>query len=181
MRHYSRIHKKREALLFEPSGYKELLSPLFKPKSQQLSSWMQESYERNLQYPENLIYKTISGNRVRSKSEAMIDMRLSAHQIPFRYECALQLGNLTIFPDFTIRHPKTGDFYYWEHFGLMNDPKYYKKTFSKLELYTSHGIVPSIQLITTYETSDAPLSPDVIEELISRYFCENPSNPINFE
>lgn len=159
-----------EHLLTNIPGYKELLSPFFLPKSQELSDWMTSPYEHNTNYSEQLILKTLSGNLVRSKSEVIIDMALYTNQIPFRYECALHLGDTTLFPDFTIRHPESGELYYWEHFGRMDDPLYYKNVFSKLQLYTSHGIIPSINLITTYETKENPLSSEVIEKIIEHYF-----------
>lgn len=123
-------------------------------------------------HPEQLIHKSCSGNVVRSKSEAMIDMFLYMNKIPFRYECALELEQITLFPDFTIRHPKTGKLYYWEHFGMMDNVNYAKKTYSKLELYGRYGIIPSIQLIVTFETKEHPLTVDVIEKLIKEYFLE---------
>lgn len=162
---------KAEQLLTQTSEYKNLLAPFFKPLSQELSDWTTESFEHNTLYPEQLIHKSSSGNLVRSKSEAMIDMFLYIHKIPFRYECALSLDETTIYPDFTIRHPKTGEIYYWEHFGLMDNPTYARNTYAKLQLYTVHGIIPTIQLITTYETKDHPLSTAVIEKLVKHYFC----------
>lgn len=161
---------KAEKLLTNIPGYQELLTPFFSPKSKELADWMTSSYEHNTKYPEQLIHKTASGNFVRSKSEAMIDMFLYTNQIPFRYECALQLDDTTIYPDFTIRHPESGELYYWEHFGRMDDPLYSKNVFPKLQLYTSHGIIPSIHLITTYETKENPLSSEVIEKIIEHYF-----------
>ena len=113
--------------------------------------WSAASYERNPLHPEQLLHKTVSGERVRSKSEAMIAMLLHLNAIPYRYECALSLGGVTLFPDFTIRHPGTGALYYWEHFGLMDDPAYAKNAGSKLSLYAANGIIPSVHLITTYE------------------------------
>ena len=161
---------KAEQLLEQSMEYQKLLSSHFTPLSQDLSNWMNSPYEKNLSHPEHLSNKGFSGNYVRSKSEAMIDMTLYMHRIPFRYECALSLGGITLFPDFTIRHPKTGDFYYWEHFGLMDDPSYANNTYSKLQLYNSHGIIPSIQLITTYETREHPLSAEVVEKIVEHYF-----------
>ena len=76
----------------------------------------------------------------------------------------------TLFPDFTIRHPKSGEFYYWEHFGLIDDPGYRKNAMSKLQLYASHGIFPTINLITTYETKYTPLNPEYVNLLVSHYF-----------
>lgn len=127
-------------------------------------------FERNPKHPEALIHKGISGNILRSKSEAIIDTFLHTNQLPYRYECKLVLGQETLYPDFTIRHPKTGEIYYWEHFGKMDDPSYYRKVFPKLRLYTSHNIIPSINLITTFETQDNPLTVDVIEKIIQHYF-----------
>ena len=100
----------------------------------------------------------------------MIDTLLYLNKIPFRYECALHLGNTTIYPDFTILHPHTGKIYYWEHFGMMDDANYAKNTCFKLQTYTTHGIIPSINLITTYETKEHPLSSDFIEKIIQHYF-----------
>lgn len=170
LRHHFPDNSKAEQLLATTPGYHELLPPFFLSKSQKLSDWMNFPYEHNTKYPEQLIHKTSSGNLVRSKSEAMIDMFLYTNQIPFRYECALHLGETTIFPDFTILHPITEELYYWEHFGRMDDPAYYKNAFSKLQLYTSYGIIPSVKLITTYETKENPLSSEVIEKIIEYYF-----------
>ena len=169
LNHHQQNAEKAEHL-FEHPCYRELLASYFTPTSQELSDWARVTYERNPNYPEQLNHKTVSGNYVRSKSEAIIDMFLYTNQIPFRYECPLILDDITLFPDFTIRHPKTGAFYYWEHFGLMDDSIYSKNTYSKLQLYTSHGIVPTIQLITTYETKENPLSTDVVEKIIQHYF-----------
>ena len=168
--HHSKNTGKTEHLLTDIQGYQELLSPYFSPESKIISDWTNAPYECNPKHPEHLIHKTSSGRLVRSKSEAMIDLFLSAHHIPFRYECALHLGETILYPDFTILHPDTREVYYWEHFGRMDDPSYYKNTFSKLQLYNSYGIIPSINLITTYETKNHPLSSEVIEKIIEHYF-----------
>lgn len=137
---------------------------------QNLKNWETESFEHNPNFPERLIHKSISGHLVRSKSESLIDTLLYVNQIPFRYECALHLGENTIYPDFTIKHPKTGDTYYWEHFGLMDDAKYVKNATLKLQTYSIYGIIPNIQLITTYETKEHPLNSDFVEKIIHHYF-----------
>ena len=162
--------QKSDLLLENSAAYQDLLRPFFTPLSQELQEWISTPYEHCPRHPEHLIHKTISGNLVRSKSEALIDMVLYTHKIPFRYECALQLGDITIYPDFTIRHPRTGIIYYWEHFGLMDDPVYCKSACSKLQLYITNGIIPTIQLITTYETANVPLSSSEIEKIVEHYF-----------
>lgn len=165
------MHRKSpDSLLTEDSAYKELLAPFFKPASQELADWMNAPYTSSAPHPEQLIHATLTSVKVRSKSESMIATLLQQNNIPFRYECPLMLGNAIFHPDFTIRHPQTGSSYYWEHFGMMDDPNYVKNSISKLQLYVSHQIIPSIQLITTYETTKHPLTLDVIQRAIEHYF-----------
>ena len=146
-------------------------SKTYIPKAnRKLADWMNSPYEHNPYYSERANHDSISGNTLRSKAESMIDMLLYIHHIPFRYESPLQLKDKVIYPDFTIRHPQTGEFYYWEHFGMMDDPTYSKNAYLKLQQYNACGIVPSIQLITTYETSEHPLSTEQIQKIIEYYF-----------
>ena len=59
---------------------------------------------------------------LRSKSEAMIEQALFYANIPYRYECKLELDNKILYPDFTMLHPETKEKYYWEHMGMMDNP-----------------------------------------------------------
>lgn len=173
LKHYQPNALQEEQNIITSPEYKDFLSSYFVPLSQELANWMNTPYETNNAHIENTSNKTPSGHCVRSKSEALIDTCLYKNRIPFRYECLLKLDKHSIFPDFTIRHPKTGELYYWEHFGLMDDTAYAQKTYSKLALYTSHGIIPTINLITTYETREHPLSADLVEKIVNYYFLEN--------
>lgn len=170
LRHHDTKAEQAEKSLYNTPAYRELLSPYMKPTSEELCEWGNLHYDKNDNHPENLVHKTVSGIYVRSKSEEMIDMVLYKNKIPFRYECGLQLGDRLLYPDFTIRHPKTGETYYWEHFGLMDDASYSRTAFLKLQHYASNGIIPSIQLITTYETKNNPLNINDIEEIVNHYF-----------
>lgn len=167
---YNSYIKKAEPSPLEHPGYQELLSTFFKPVSAELYEWASSPFESNPRNPDNLIHKTDTGIYVRSKSEAMIVHFLYINKIPFRYECKLVLGKIVLYPDFTIRHPVTGEIFYWEHFGLMDDPSYCKKTSAKIQTYSMHGIIPSINLITTYETQNHPLTTDAIIKILEEYF-----------
>lgn len=169
LRHHS--DNTSEQWFAEHPEYHELLTPLFQSHSEELSNWIKFPFKTNPKYPEHCIHRSISGNKVRSKSESLIDMALYVKGIPFRYECELHLGESIMYPDFTIRHPITGEVYYWEHFGKMDNPKYAQNCVAKLQHYTTHGILPGINLITTYETHDKPLTTETIDRIISEFFC----------
>lgn len=170
LKHHDSNASQKENTLFYSSEFHALLEPHFTPLSEELQNWMNAPYEKSNSHPENLTNNAYSGNIVRSKSEVLIDMFLYKNKIPFRYECPLELGGILMYPDFTVRHPKTGDTYYWEHFGLMDNPSYSKNVCSKLQNYISYGIIPSIQLITTYETKVNPLNAEDVEKIVEHYF-----------
>lgn len=168
LRHHSDNTAEKE--LLAKSGFQELLEPYFKNAVQEFEEWMHRNYETNTFHQEQLIHKTCSGIYVRSKSEAMILMLLEQRHIPNRYESELHLGNRDIYPDFTLIHPKTGKMLYWEHFGMMDDAKYYRDACAKLEFYLSNQIYPLDQLIVTFETKENPLTTEKIEKTIQLYF-----------
>lgn len=169
LQHNSKISHTEQWLLDNPL-YQEYVSSYLNPTTDELTQWANAPYERSTKNPEHLIIKTKHGYRVRSKSEYIIDTILHDNKIPFRYECALHLGELTIYPDFTILHPKTRKIYYWEHFGKMQEPKYAKNALTKLETYARNNIYPTINLITTYETNTNALDPNWVENIIQFYF-----------
>lgn len=167
--HYDHYTSRTDRLLSNPA-YQKLIFASLKPVSLELAQWSSGDYEKNPSHPENLRHPCTSGHIVRSKSEVLIDQCLFIHQIPFRYECALKLGEVTIYPDFTIRHPKSGKFYYWEHFGMMDSPSYSQNAFQRLQIYSANGYIPTINLITSYETQQYPLTTDTIEAIVQYYF-----------
>lgn len=174
---YLKIHQKNskeleisEEFFNEESPYYKLLSNNYTPLTKELELWKNETFETNQSHKEQLKFKTKSGNMVRSKTELIIDGFLTDYNIPFRYECALKLGNHTVFPDFTIRHPKTGELYYWEHFGMIDVENYMESASQKLKEYVRNGIIPSVNLILTYETLKEQLKTEMIEALIVYYF-----------
>ena len=167
------IEGKAEQLMYHPE-YRRLLEKQFKPVNEELKEWQNAPYVRCNKHEESLIIKGTQGKMLRSKSEAIIDMLLYKNKIPFRYEEKLVLGTITIYPDFVIRHPVTGEYYYWEHFGMMDEEEYRSHACNKIRLYCENGIIPSIHLITTYETKNHPLSVEQVEWIIQQYFgCES--------
>ncbi len=160
---------KTEQLLSHPE-YGRLLEKYFIPKQEELWKWQSENYERSDLHKENLVIKGTQGKMLRSKSEAIIDMMLYQNRIPFHYEEKLVLDGIIIYPDFVIRHPVTGNYYYWEHFGMMDEEDYLNHACSKIKRYCQNGIIPSVNLIMTYETKEHPLSVEKVDLIIHEYF-----------
>lgn len=168
--HMAETNENLSEKIMKHAEYERLLGGQYEQISKELEGWMKEKFEKNTGYPENLIVKGTQGKMLRSKSEAIIDKMLYSAGIPFRYEDKLVFENMVLYPDFTIRHPLTGEFFYWEHFGLMDDYDYVNRACQKIKIYCDNGIIPSVNLILTYETKDHPLPIDQVEMLIKEYF-----------
>ena len=137
---------------------------------QQLTRWMQETYEgKGFQEGIAQIYSD-RGERVRSKSEKILADYFYHNNIPYKYEKPLQLkGYGIVYPDFTLLSKRTGKEIYWEHEGRMDDPGYARKAIKKIESYESNGIYVGDRLILTFETETTVLRRKRIERNVNRY------------
>lgn len=105
-------------------------------KDDYIIAWANEKYDSNpMPFDERFCYMTTKGERVRSRAEVIIAEILSSLSIPYRYEAPLWTGVRTVYPDFTIINPETGEEFYIEYFGMMNDPGYAADQFSKIREY----------------------------------------------
>ena len=104
--------------------------------------------------PDELIYTTLRGERVRSKSEAIIADALYRHRIAYTYEKPL-IPDDRYHIDFTIENNIHGFPIYWEHFGVMNNSSYVKSFLEKKAYYSTLGIIENKNLIATFEYFDA--------------------------
>ena len=120
-------------------------------------------------YAENLVYKTEKGEMVRSKSEMIIANMLFENHVPYTYEKELEVGGFRKIPDFTIEDEESGDIWYWEHCGMMNDANYKKRWEAKKKLYAENGIVEEKNLIITEEDGHGFDSSE-IKKIIEKYF-----------
>ncbi len=113
---------------------------------------------------------TEKGEVVRSKSEKILADKLNLMNIPYHYEQPLFLnGYGTIHPDFTVLNKSTRKEYYWEHFGLMDNPEYCEKAIKKIETMQKNGIYIGEKLIVTFETQSHPLNMKIVENTIKKY------------
>ena len=140
---------------------------------EELREWSQAEYRSNPNHPEHLVCKTPNGGYVRSKSELFIATFLQMNHIPYRYEAELELGDEIIYPDFTIRHPKTGATVILEHFGLYDNDRYFETFLRKLRAYRRCNYIPYYNLLMTYETNDIPFDSARVSKMLEFYFLED--------
>ena len=159
-----------DMLLARENGIAEALKDVVIPDDVRLQQWASEPYPTYDAFPQYLIHKGPFGRMYRSKTEADIAFLLVKKGIPFRYEW-IQMINGTEYPiDFTIRHPKTGQMFFWEHLGLMDKGNYTIKLGSKFLDYESAGIFPGVNLILTFESKKFPINSNQLEEIIDHWF-----------
>jgi len=131
--------------------------------------WSQAPYAKSQSHPETLIYQTVRGEKVRSKSECMIADMLLSYGISYRYEWTQNFCGMHISPDFTIIHPITKDLIIWEHFGLLDDENYSIIAEKKITVFAKSGYIPGRNLIISAETAENPLDSLTIDKIIHQY------------
>lgn len=127
--------------------------------------------EYKRKYFENaLIHKTEKDELVRSKSEVIIANMLYENGIDYEYEKELDLKEDGKFiPDFTINDAESGNCFYWEHCGMLENAAYKKHWQEKKELYKKHCIIEGKNLIVSTESVANGIDCNQIKELIDKY------------
>jgi hypothetical protein len=90
---------------------------------------------------ERLIHQTRRKDAVRSKSEVIIADLLYSKGIEYTYERPLEAADGSRrLPDFTIEDFDRGRTIYWEHLGMLTNPKYEESWRRKEAWYARQGI-----------------------------------------
>ncbi|AXV39097.1 AAA family ATPase [Methanobacterium sp. BAmetb5] len=96
--------------------------------------------KKDLFLEDRLINRTLRGEDVRSKSELIIANILYHYGIDYEYEGVLEFDGEVRRPDFIIEDDDSGEFYYWEHLGMLNNLRYKQNWEKKKEWYYKNGI-----------------------------------------
>ena len=141
--------------------------------------WYLGDFRQYTEHPEHRQYRIRLGYNVRSKSEMIAANRMHEEGILFHYEEILMAGD-DEFPDFFIMITVV-EKYAWEHFGAMDNDRYHSRQRVKILDYLDHQWFPGINMITTYETEQHPLTEEQIDHQIrwlkNRYRMAFPDLP----
>ena len=85
------------------------------------------------------------------------------------YEKEFEKDGVFKIPDFTIENPDSGDTFYWEHCGMMNNEKYKQHWEEKKKFYKKCGIKEGKNLIVTYDGENGGIDSQVVEKMIKTY------------
>ena len=150
---------------------RRLVEPYIIPDDEYAANWQSQTFKTNSFMPEAKIYDTKNGEKVRSKSEAILADLFMEYGIPYHYEQALYLKDKSVrYPDFTLLKIATREEIYLEHFGLLDDDEYRYKCLEKLDEYRHNGIYPGKNLLITYESEEFPLDIKGIRKMIKELF-----------
>ncbi len=130
----------------------------------------QGDYCASESHPEHLTQIAADGHYVRSKSEVIITNILLSYDLPIRHEEEGIFGGMTIAPDFTVYSEKLHREIIWEHFGLMNDPRYRNTYQRKMAAFAAAGYYPYFNLITTFDDAGGNIDSRLIEKLVQEFF-----------
>ena len=140
----------------------KLTIPVTLSNEEYAKQWQSKKYEAPGFSENSLLYVTQSGLRVRSKSEIIIADLLQQKKVPFLYESPLELktfyGKKIFHPDFCCLNLRTRQEFYWEHFGMMDDPEYSANAVGKLKIFNENHFKQGKNLIITMESQSNPLT-----------------------
>ena len=169
---YLAISQNKIANLYSKMSYtrRQLVTPVTLTDTQYIEEWLSVTWQDRPFTEPCTDYTTTSNEQFRSKSEVIIADTLKRMNIPYRYEYPLELKDgRTFYPDFLCLNVHTRQEYYWEHFGLMDNPEYLERTIQKLKVYSENKILPGKNLIITMETHATPINLKQIETLIKEF------------
>ena len=145
---------------------RSLITPAILTNEQYAARWQDVSWTGRPFASDAPYICTARGERVRSKSEVIIADTLFRYNIPYRYEFPITLKrsnsddirrdlgrSITLYPDFLCLNTRTRTEFYWEHFGLMDDPDYLERTLVKLKDFAENKILSGKNLLFTMEST----------------------------
>ena len=154
-----------------PEGRKVLVHSISVSNLKAIEEFQNISFSPLETFPENKVFETTNGEKVRSKAEWMIAEKLTKNGIPYQYEFPVTLrGYGVVRPDFRCFHVRKRKVILWEHQGRMDDGEYANAAIRKVNAYEENGFFAGENLILTSETATSPLTPAAVDRWIQKMF-----------
>ncbi len=155
-----------------PESAKKYITPLCVSIDDVGSAWEKDEFFGNsMPFPTDNQLLTDRGELVRSKAEMIIANLLLKLGLHYRYECRFDCGGKALYPDFTIMHPETGELYYLEYFGMMDNWDYAANALKKMNFYYSTS--QADHFIFLFESERVGINIPAIENLLRRTFLDD--------
>ena len=146
---------------------RSLVKPRLMTDEEYVAQWLSRPYTPKGFKEGAPVYRSAGGQRVRSKSEALIMDVYDSYGIPVKYECPLRLKNgWVVHPDFTPLNVRRRKTFIHDHFGMADDPQYMDRNVARLNALIESGWIPGVNMILTFETKENPLDVDALRKLI---------------
>ncbi|MCR4585636.1 MAG: hypothetical protein K5686_07920 [Lachnospiraceae bacterium] len=146
------------------------VTPIMQTNEEFIQQWKKKHPGNQNNYFEEGLFPTDKGEYVRSKSEKILADLFFKNKIPYSYEPCFELSNGSfLYPDFVLLNVRKRKTVFWEHFGLISDAEYSKKTVWKLSMYEKHGLRIGDDLLFSMESEDMPLDIRQLEHKIREY------------
>ncbi len=172
LRHAQSFYNKKcpvEACFSKLSPQRQkLVKPIRLTDEQFIEKWKRDHPPRIEGKPQTDL-KTKKGDFVRSRAEIIIADHLYSEGLIYQFETPLVIGGHVFYPDFCILNLRRRKTFYWEHFGMLDDPDYLEDNLFKLNKYAKTGIIIGENLIITYETAMNPFNTAQIDQLIKTF------------
>lgn len=151
-------------------GRKSMVQPIAVTDEDYATAWSSLPYKaKGFESGATEIFSA-SGQRVRSKSEAIIADILADAGVPYRYEFPVNVRGMgMVHPDFYCINPRTRKVFIWEHFGMMNDSNYAEKAIGKISMYANAGWTLGSNLLATFESAAQPLNSKAVKNTLLQF------------
>jgi hypothetical protein len=179
---YTALTRQRERVVVlyqgEPLGLLKYAAPHLSETAARLTDLFEPPLQVEIEHrylQERLIHQTRRKDAVRSKSEVIIADLLYSKGIEYTYERPLVAPDgSSRLPDFTIEDFDRGRTVYWEHLGMLSNPRYEESWRRKAAWYADQGISrwPEVDadatkmLLVTVDDQRGAIDSAEIEELL---------------
>jgi len=166
--YWKELHDKE----FTRSDYNYVLRPIDTRLQQIFGNY--EDFIEEANTHENKVHILSDGKDFDSKSEAIMGEAYKNLHIPYKVHVPIVLPDgqkATV--DSVMYFPELGIYKFHEHFVMIGDPNYNLTAIKKYRMYIENGLLPTRDILFTYESKKNPASPEFLELSLKTFISTN--------